>query len=60
MLCGCVGMCLAVCGSVSFAEGVMGVLCVMGVACVGVWVYAWSACFFRGAACLSGFLLVVL
>ena len=41
----------------------MGILCVMGVACVGVlgvgvWVCAWSACFFRGAAHLAGFILV--
>ena len=36
----------------------MGVLGVVGVACVGVWVFASSACFFRGAARLAAFVLV--
>ena len=55
---GCVGVCLAVCGSVSFAAPVMGFLGVVGVACVGVWVFASSVCFFRGAARLAAFVLV--
>ena len=57
-VCGCVGMCLAVCGSVPFAEGVTGFLCVMGAACVGVWVFASSVGFFRGAARLAAYVLV--
>ena len=46
---------MAVCGSVSFAAPVMGFLGVVGVACVGVWVFASSVCFFRGAARLAAF-----
>ena len=35
-----------VCGSVSLAGSVVGFLGVMGAACVGVWVFASSACSF--------------
>ena len=52
------GVCLAVCGSVSFVAPVMGFLGVVGVACVRVWVFASSVCFFRGAARLAAFVLV--
>ena len=55
---GCVGVCLAVCGSVSFVAPVMGFLGMVGAACVGVEVFALSVCFFRGAARLAAYVLV--
>lgn len=53
-VCWCVGVSLAVCGSVSLAAPVMGEMF------VGVLVFASSACSFRGAARLAAFVLVTL
>ena len=55
LVCACGGESLAVCGFVSFAENVVGFVCA---ACMGIWVSARAACFFRGAARLATFILV--